>query len=92
MSKKTGGALATLMNQQARIVLLVIGGVAAISFCVVLARIFLSAPGPHEVLNVELGVQPELRVRIRNSEEFTGAPIIITVELHNLEARRVVRG
>ena len=34
------------MNQQARIVLLVIGGVAAILFCVVLARIFLSLKRP----------------------------------------------
>ena len=58
------------MNQQARIVLLVIGGVAVILFCVVLARLFLSAPRPREVLNVAVGVQPELRVGLRNAEVF----------------------
>jgi hypothetical protein len=80
------------MSRQTGIVLLLIGGGAAVLLCAVLLRIFLSAPVLDEALKNASVVQPELRVRIRNSEEFTGAPIIVTVELHNLVARRVARG
>ena len=79
------------MNLQARIVLLVVSGVAAVLICVALARMFLAAPAPDAGLMNAATVQPELRVRIRDSEQWTGAPILVNVSLHNLEARRVAR-